>query len=441
MLSSRGKQYAEVTGYPWRYAPRQTYDREKNPDGLISLAIAENLIMRPQIAKFINEKVKFTESAISYGPKPLLVPRLLTALSSHFNKFFSPSVPVTPEHIVTAVDATSIGSILGLTLADPGDAVLVSRPIYGRFELDYGLEAGVNILYADTDAKSAFEESVVERFEEALVNFESQNKGRRVRAVLLANPNNPVGKPYPRSTLQKILRFCSKHNLHLISDEVYALCTFDTAIEGTEHVPFTSVLSLLDDPTINPELVHVLYGFSKDFASGGLCLGFLITRNEQLRKAVFPLLRFHNTSGAALQIATAILEDEKFVEGFVETTRSELARSYRFVTRVLEEEGIEYVRGGNAGFFVYINLSPFLQQTSGILNDSGNVLSSEARTYNDKQGTDQEIDLAQRLLDGNVVLHPGEEHNRQPGWFRLVFSQSEEVLSVALRRLVNVLKG
>lgn len=82
--------------------------------------------------------------------------------------------------------------MLGITLAEPGDGILVSRPMYGRFELDYGLEAGVNIVYADTDPEEAFSSAVVDKYEIALK--EAERRGQKIRAVLLVNPNNPVGK-------------------------------------------------------------------------------------------------------------------------------------------------------------------------------------------------------------------------------------------------------
>lgn len=111
---------------------------------------------------------------------------------------------------------------------------------------------------------------------------------------------SPTGRCYPVETLKAIARFCEKHALHLISDEVYASCVFDTG--DPEAVPFTSILSLDLPNLIDPSLVHVLYGFSKvcvrvrpleprltsylqDFASGGLHLGFLVTQNQQLRQA------------------------------------------------------------------------------------------------------------------------------------------------------------
>lgn len=69
----------------------------------------------------------------------------------------------------------------------------------------------------------------------------------------------------------------------------------------------------------------------------------------------------------------------------------------------------------NAGFFVYINLSPFLS------NDGSPI-------------KEQEYALAQTFVDAGVFLHPGEEHGKNPGWFRLVFSQNESFLREGLRR-------
>lgn len=69
----------------------------------------------------------------------------------------------------------------------------------------------------------------------------------------------------------------------------------------------------------------------------------------------------------------------------------------------------------NAGFFVYIDLSPFLPE---------NGLSIKER----------EFALAQKLVDAGVFLHPGEEHGKDAGWFRLVFSCGEDTLKEGLRR-------
>lgn len=68
---------------------------------------------------------------------------------------------------------------------------MTSRPVYGRFELDFGNRADVSVVYADTDAENVFDEDVVDKFEDALVKSEAA--GVKIRAVLIVNPHNPLG--------------------------------------------------------------------------------------------------------------------------------------------------------------------------------------------------------------------------------------------------------
>lgn len=81
--------------------------------------------------------------------------------------------------------------MLGFSIAEPGDGILVSRPVYGRFELDYGVEAGVEMVYADNDIEEGFEPGVVGEFESTL--RAAGERGVRIRGVLIVNPHNPVG--------------------------------------------------------------------------------------------------------------------------------------------------------------------------------------------------------------------------------------------------------
>ncbi|PIG85776.1 aspartate aminotransferase [Aspergillus arachidicola] len=418
MLSSRGIKKAELPKIPWRYAPPHTYNKESNPAGLISFGMAEHIPMRTEIAKYINNKVTFTEDSVGYGSSSSTPNRLPNAVASHLNNILRPLSPIEPETVIVASGITAIGSMLSFTLAEPTDGILVSRPVYGRFELDYGVEADVQVMYADTGPEEAFTPAVVDKYEAALNRAEDE--GTRIRAVLIVNPHNPVGRCYPAETLKKILRFCNKHRLHLISDEVYASCVFDSG--DPSAVPFTSVLSISTPDLIDPDLVHLLYGFSKDFAAGGLHLGFLITQNTTLPQACKAILRLHNASTASITVGATILEDQDFITQFTQKSRQSLASTYRIATSILTQEGINYIKGGNAGFFIYIDLSSYLP-------------------YPDRPAQEREFALAQRFLDAGVFLHPGEEHGKEEGWFRLVFAHEEEVLREGLWRLIRVLRS
>jgi 1-aminocyclopropane-1-carboxylate synthase len=73
------------------------------------------------------------------------------------------------------------------------------------------------------------------------------------------------------------------------------------------------------------------------------------------------------------------------------------------------------VRGGNAGFFVYLDLSPYLPKE----------LDGEANA---------DFALARKLVNAGVFLHPREEHAPRPGWFRMVYTHDEEVIKEGLKR-------
>ncbi|KAL3446571.1 pyridoxal phosphate-dependent transferase [Aspergillus insuetus] len=418
MLSSRGKKSADTFDIPWRYAVAPTYNKETNPEGVISLGLAEHGPVRTDIAEYINNNVKFNTDSVCYGSMATKQP-LAGAAASHLNKYLKPLNPIEPEMVVKTNGCSAAGNMLAFALAEAGDGVLVSRPVYGRFELDYGVQGGVEIVYADTDPNETFTPACIEKYERALADAGA--RGVKIRAVVIVNPHNPVGRCYPTETLIEVMRFCNKHQLHLISDEIYALCVFDS---GYPDAPtFTSVLSLATPDLIDINLVHVLYGFSKDFASGGLHLGFIVSRNAELQKALSAIVRFHGPSSAVETIGTTILHDEEFVASFTEKSRRDLAHSYRITTSILDEEGINYIKGGNAGFFVYVDLSPYLPNDGTL------------------QPQEREFAFAQKLLDNGLFLHPGEEHCKDLGWFRLVYSHDEHVLREGLRRLVKTTKS
>jgi 1-aminocyclopropane-1-carboxylate synthase len=231
---------------------------------------------------------------------------------------------------------------------------------------------------------------------------------------------NIVGRCYPIRTLKSILHFCATHSLHLISDEIYALSTFS----APDAVPFTSVLSLDTSSVIDPDLVHVTYGLSKDFGSAGLKIGALVTRNEDLKKAVHAVVRFSGTSGPSVALATAMLEDRMWCREFVALARRRIGDAYAFVTGMLDTLGISYYRGNSGGFFVWVDLSRYL-----LPEGSG------------KSVFERECALAQKCVDGGVFLQPGEEHAVRPGWFRVVYTMEKDMVEVGLGRLGKVLRG
>lgn len=102
-----------------------------------------------------------------------------------------------------------------------------------------------------------------------------RNSARPIKALVLSNPHNPLGRCYSRETLEQCFKFCQQYQLHLISDEVFALSVFESQ-DLPNPAPFVSALSL--DPTAlgcDEGKVHVVWSMSKDLAATGIRLARL----------------------------------------------------------------------------------------------------------------------------------------------------------------------
>ncbi|KUJ21837.1 PLP-dependent transferase [Mollisia scopiformis] len=423
MLSNRGTKYAQSQDIPWGFAPggSDRYDKVSNPNGVISFSMAENSLVHQELEDFVPKNVTIPAEAFAYRYSAGGGLRFPIAMANHLNEYFDPHSPVNPDDILTAAGLTAIDEMIAFALGDPGDAVLVSRPIYGRFELDFGNTAGLKIVYTDMEGVDTFAPEIVGKYQKAL--DASNAMGVKIRFLMIVNPHNPLaGRCYPETTLKEIMKFCQTNDIHLISDEVYALSVYDTE---SDLPNFTSALSINPSGLIDKDKLHVLSGMSKDFGSVGLRVGSLITQNAELKKAVSANMRFHNPSGMAIAVSTAILENRKFVASFLELARQRLRESRAYTAEVLDKAGIKY-EPGNAGFFLYIDLSLYLPDLKSTGPDA-------------ERG--KEFALAQKLLDGGVGLHPCEEQNDKAGHFRLVFSSFDrDTLAEGLRRLLSVLE-
>ncbi|KAI0137052.1 pyridoxal phosphate-dependent transferase [Xylariales sp. AK1849] len=410
ILSKQAAEIASQLDIPGRFPPRATYHPDTNDSGLISCAAAQNWLVGKELIDFVKEHVEFPAETFSYHYNTAGGPRLRKALAQHFNEYFNPYRPLDGSEIQVVGAATALHDILGWAVGEPGDVILATKPIYGRLELDFGIKARLRMVYADTDLNDCFEMGVVQKLEEALTT--SNADGRRVRALIIVNPSNPLGRCYPRETIVELMKFCQKYQIHFISDEVYGCSVF----RSDGFVGFTSALSVDLAGIIDEELCHVTYGMSKDFAVAGLRLGNIVTRSKSIHKAMSSVLRFHNPSGASVTIATAMLEDRKWCRNFLSTAHERLGKAYEHVTAGLDAIGIRYLPA-NAGFFVYIDLSPYL-----------NVEVQEP-----------DFELAQRLLNAGIALHANEEHGR-PGWFRMVYTQDPRTITEGLKRIKKALE-
>ena len=273
----------------------------------------------------------------------------------------------------------------------------------------------VNCEFVSFSNIDQFSSTAVEKYEEAIQ--ESQRTGGNIKALLLCHPHNPLGRCYTQEALIQYMQLCDKYKIHLLMDEIYALSVFDTP--DPNATKFKSISTFDTDLYIDPDYLHLLYGMSKDNAAGGMRLGCLYTRNADLRKALGTISMFHWSGNITERLAIAMLEDEKWMDDFLMLSCAKLAKRNSMVKEMLDDEGIEYYPGANAGFFLWLDLRSFLLEPR----------------YAEDDHWDSEAALTKRLFEHKVYITNGKALNaEEPGWYRLIFSQDEKVLQEGFRR-------
>ncbi|KAK6511610.1 hypothetical protein TWF481_000525 [Arthrobotrys musiformis] len=391
----------------------------------INLAIAENSLMQEVVADYLNENLRFKTKHLTYGDGTTGSYRLKANLTNFINNYFQPLRNVASDEIVISSGVSGTMDQLAWTLCNEGDGILVGKPVYSGFIKDFYARSRVNAVPVSFGEVDPFSIQAVQCYEEELSNFNKRQPGTKIRAILLANPHNPLGKCYPRETLLEYFKFCERHDIHLIADEIYAMSIFKTSW-NQEAVGFHSVLSIDMENIIDPRRIHVLYGMSKDFSSNGLRLGLVVSRNKQVIEAISSITIFSWPSSPADLAWCMMLEDAAFLDYYLSEHQRRLGEGYEFLAGILDNLGIDYARGTNAGFFVWADLSFALARP----------------VEGGEPGLTEDMELDQRLIKGGVHLAAGLGYQAErPGWFRITFSQPRPLLLKGLAKMMKLLKG
>lgn len=166
---------------------------------------------------------------------------------------------------------------------NPGDEVLVPEPFYANYN-GFAMEAGVNIKPIFSTIETDFALPPMEEFEKHITP--------RTKAILICNPNNPTGYLYSREELEQLRDIVKKHDLYLISDEVYREYCYD----GNVHISAMS-LEGVDDNVVMVDSV------SKRYSMCGVRLGNLASRNKDVIDAALRMAQARLSPPYIAQVA------------------------------------------------------------------------------------------------------------------------------------------
>ena len=406
----------------WKVIPN-LWNSETNPDGIVSLGVAENSLMHNELSKHIHKNFALLNPAFTYGDSTTGTKRLKLSVSRFLTKHLQPVKPILPVHVSLTNGCSAAIEHLSWALADPDDGFLLGRPYYGTFVSDLTCRFGAKLLPVPFNGKDPLSEDAVHQYEQVL--HDSHARGQKVAGLIVCHPHNPLGRCYPRSVLIDLMKLCQKYHIHFISDEIYALSVWrDTSDTNLPLVPFESVLSIAQEGIIDPARVHVLWGMSKDFGVNGIRVGALISQsNPSLHASLVAVGLYSSVSSVSEHIAANILEDDAWVEPYIHENRRRLASQYQRVVAWANRHGITYASGVHAAFFLWVDLGTAYQARHAVADSE------------DIEGL-----VLKALLKQKVFLAPGNDFgSEKPGWFRIVFSHDDAYLDLGLERVVAAL--
>lgn len=202
----------------------------------------------------------------------------------------------TKDIIVTTAGSEAIIFAM-MVVGEVGDEIIVPEPFYTNYN-GFATMAGVHLVPLTTYAETGF----------ALPDDDTIEKviSPKCKAIMLCNPGNPTGAVYSKEEIFRICAIAKKHNLYLISDEVYREFVYD----GTEHT------SVLEVPDFEQNAIMV-DSVSKRYSACGARIGCIVSKNAKLMDAVLKFAQARLCPPTVDQLAAnacVSLKDEYFTE-------------------------------------------------------------------------------------------------------------------------------
>ena len=184
-------------------------------------------------------------------------------LVGYYKKY---DINLTADDIIITTGGSEAVLFAFMSCLNPGDEIIVPEPAYANY-MAFAISAGAVIRTVTTTIDEGFSLPKVEKFEE-LIN-------ERTKGILICNPNNPTGYLYTRREMNQIRDLVKKYDLFLFSDEVYR----EFIYTGSPYISACHLEGIEQN-------VVLIDSVSKRYSECGIRIGALITKNEEVRKAV-----------------------------------------------------------------------------------------------------------------------------------------------------------
>lgn len=357
-----------------------------NPE-VISLAIGEPDFVTPRpilqagVDSLLRGETAYTSNAGTI--------QLRRAISAHLSKRYGVSYDPETEIFVT-VGVSEAFADLFTAICDPGDEVVIPAPCFVAYSASVALSGGTPVT-VDLTAATGFQASG-----DVIAPYITS----KTKAILIGSPSNPTGAVYTRDNLISIGEVAKKHDLIVVSDEVY-----DRLVYGVQHVCVPSLPGMR-------ERTVLLGGFSKDYAMTGWRIGYMCGP-EALVAAAKKVHQYIIMSAPTMSQAAAVAALEQGEE-HVQHMVGEYDRRRKLLVRELNTMGLTCFEPRGA-FYCFPDVS-----ASGMNGDVfANTLLAEEEVA---------------LVPGSAFGASGANH------VRIAYAQSYEKIETALERMYRFMQ-
>ena len=361
---------------------RRFFDLLASMEGVISLGVGQPDFVTPNQIR--QAAIRSIDDGETYYTSNYGLVELRAAISRHLQKLYGVHYDSGTEIIATAGVSEGLNIALQ-AIIDPGDEVLSPDPGYVAY-LPAVLLAGGVYTQVPTRAEDGFLLHPAEL---------EQRITPRTKALLIGYPANPTGAVMSREVMTAVAEIVDKHNLFVISDEIY-----DRLVYGVDHVCFAS-LPRMKERTI------LLGGFSKAYAMTGWRLAYTCARNE-LTEAMMKVHQYVMMSAptpAQFAAIEALNSGEEDVRGMV----TEYDRRRGLVVGKLREMGLPCAEPHGA-FYAFPNIG--------------------------SSGMNDETFAERLLMEERVAIIPGSAFGEAgAGHVRICYAQRFDLLEEAMDRM------
>lgn len=366
---------------------RKFFDIAATMKDVISLGIGEPDFATPEpivqagIRSLLAGETHYTSN---HGLLPLR-----EAISEHIHDLYQ--VHYDPgNEILMSVGVSEALYLIFTAILNPGDEVIVPNPCFVSYQAEVELAGGVPV-EIPTFMKDNFEPEP-ELIERAITPC--------TKAIFIGYPSNPTGAVASRQTLLEIAEIAEKHDLLVVSDEIY-----DRLVYGVEHVCFASLPGMR-------ERTVTMSGFSKSYAMTGWRIGYVAAPASILKG----LVRIHQYSVMSAPTVSqyAALEALRSGEPYVQEMLTEYDRRRQLIVKGFNRIGLETFEPRGA-FYAFPKVT-----VSG---------------FNDEEFCDR------LLMEARVAMVPGSAFGAAgTGFARASYATSYEKIEEALQRIEDFLR-